>query len=477
MSKAADISLGRETVLATAARLVMALGGFAGVVVFARVLDRSVFGGVYVIYGIVRVVDRPMVGFGGAGQKRISERDAVKHEALGAQLAFNVAWIGLVAFGALLLAGHLRSYTGLEAAPLFLIAILATQSVYETMDRHLKGRGMIGAVTWIDTLRSYLTLPLQVALVLLGYGAVGVVFGLVGATLLTLPLIAYYLQARPAIPSWTTLRSLWAYARYYIPTTALSTLTSELDILLLAWLLVPGIAGDYKVAWTATMPAIYLAQVASTGLMSKASGRSARGEDVTADVQNTAAYASVLAIPLFFGAVALSEQVVTTLFGGEYAAAAPLLIGLALFRVVSTQTLQLRSVIDGLDHPEITLRLTTLTLVLNLGLGVVLVLWIGPIGVVIATVVAEVVRYFGYLRALRSLLDGVRVITRPVVEQAVAGALMYAAVAVVHRGYPVQSWIDLLVLVGFGTAVYAVVLLAISDHLRLTIRNVVSELA
>ncbi|MFB9805092.1 oligosaccharide flippase family protein [Haladaptatus pallidirubidus] len=278
MSEADGISLSRETLGGTAAQFTMAAVGFAGTVIFARWLGPATFGGVYLLFAVTKIADRPMNGWSLAAKKRLSESDALRPPAFGAQLLFNAFWVALAVVAVLVAGDALRAYTGLALAPVLLVLLLATESMYETIESLVQGRGRISAATWNDTLRSALTLPLQLWFVALpGIAGAGMVYGLVAASALTLPIIALFVSARPAIPSRAFLRSLVDYARYSIPTTILGTTYDRLDVLLLGFLLGSASAGFYEVAWKLTLPAVFVADVAGRGLMSTVSARRARG--------------------------------------------------------------------------------------------------------------------------------------------------------------------------------------------------------
>ncbi|WP_458206999.1 oligosaccharide flippase family protein [Haladaptatus sp. NG-SE-30] len=478
MSEAAGINLSKETLGGTVAQFTMAAIGFAGTVIFARWLGPTAFGGVYLLYALAKLADRPMNGWSLAAKKRLSESDALRPPAFGAQLLFDAGWLVIAGVVVFLAGDALRNYTELAAAPLLLVLLLATESVYETIDSLVQGRGRISAATWIDTLRSVLTLPFQIGFVWLlstagTVAAAGMVYGLATASALTVPVAAAFVGVRPTLPSRAFVRSLADYARYSIPTTALGTTYDRLDVLLLGFLLTPAAAGYYEVAWKLTLPAVFVADVAGRGLMAAVSARKARGTGAGEDVSNTVAYTGVLAFPIFFGALALSESLVVTVYGPEYREAALLLVGLAAYRIIRTQSGPLLQAVNGLDRPDIAMRLSAVAVVVNLALGVVLTLRFGPIGVVVATIVAETLQYLGAVSFLRKVVSGFVPLSRPMVAQIGASLVMFGAISTVHASFPVRSWSDLAVLVSLGGVVYLGVLFAVSPGARHTLGEAV----
>ncbi len=356
--------------------------------------------------------------------------------------------------------------------------------MYESFDNLVQGRGKISAATWVDTLRSVFTLPLQIGFVALlstaaVVGSAGMVYGLALASALSLPLVVAYVAARPTIPSRAFVRSLAEYARYSIPGSLLSTTYDRLDVLLLGFLLVDGTSavGLYEVAWKLTLPAVFVADMAGRGLMATVSARRDRKTGPARDISNTLAYAGILAFPVLFGSLALSEPLVVTVYGPDYRNAAILLVGLALYRVVRTQSGPLFQALNGLDRPDVAMRLSAVAVVVNLVLGVLLTLRFGVIGVVLATIVAESLMYLGALRFLRGELVGIEPISRPMVAQVGASVAMFVVVSVVHRSLSVGSWSDLLTLVSLGGTVYVGILLVVSSGVRRTLEEAVRGLS
>ncbi|QLG48858.1 lipopolysaccharide biosynthesis protein [Natrinema halophilum] len=473
MTDATSVSLGGETVKATAAKFAMAGIGFAGTVVFARILGPTGFGGFYLLFSLVKLGDRAVNGWGTAIMKRYSEADTPKRELIGGQLVFTVAWLVLTGVLSVLASQWLVSYTGLPEAPVLFVVLMGAVTLYEPTDRVVQSRGLVGASMWIDTFRSLLTFPLQLAFVLLGLGAAGMAYGLAAATFLSLPALWYFVRTKPTVPTGDTLESLWAYAKYSIPNSFLGQAYDRFDILLLGYLLAPAAAGQYEVALKLTMPATFVMLAAQSMLMARVSRLHSQGESVSTDVSNTLAFTSLVAIPMFFGAAVMPELLVVTAYGAEYGDAAMLLVGLALYQVVSTQSGPLMSTLSGIDRPDINTWISAATLSLNVVLGVALTLTYGAIGVVIATVAAETVQYVLAAAVVKRELPAVVLFPRTLVEQVAAAVLMAVVVFFLLRAVPVDRWYHLLAVVSAGAVVYSTALLTISQKLRVTIEGVV----
>jgi O-antigen/teichoic acid export membrane protein len=305
-----------------------------------------------------------------------------------------------------------------------------------------------------------------------GFGAAGMGYGLAAATLLTIPVALYFLRVVPAVPSRETVASLWSYARYSIVSSFVGRAYDRFDVLLLGALVTTGAVGDYEVAYKLTLPATMLTGVVGSGLTPKVSNRHSKGQAVATDVTNAVSYTSLLSVPIFFGALAIPKSLVVTLYGPEYATAAAFLVGLALYQVVSTQTLMYQHTLAGLDLPDVQMRVNVVTLAFNVVVGVALLAVVGPLGVVVATILAEGLRYLASMVAVRRRLKDVEVVPRALLEQALVGVVMFAVVEAAQQTVVVRSWVDLGLLVGVGAVTYGLVLLAVSPGLRFTVSSV-----
>jgi O-antigen/teichoic acid export membrane protein len=164
-----------------------------------------------------------------------------------------------------------------------------------------------------------------------------------------------------------------------------------------------------------------------------------------------------------------------TVYGPDYRGAAILLVGLALYRVVNTQAQIHIRTLEAVDRPRTIFRASVVALAVNIPLGYALIIEYGAIGVVAATVVAEGLRYTILVVATQRVID-IGIITGELPRQIIASGVMYVAVVAVRSAVGEWSWLVLLAVVGFGAAVYVVVLTVISRRLRVTARGILTDL-
>lgn len=470
-----DTDFGVQVGIGVVGRVITAVVAFLGSILLARVLGPTGYGTFYLLMAVVALLDNPVTGWAIACRKRLTETDFPSGEALGSTIIGIGVGSALVFAGAWVAAGPIARFTGYAYGWLLLSVLFVGMVTYRTVNEVLKSTEHFGASTWLEASRDTLRVIGQAVLVLAGFGVSGMVGGMVVATLLVAPIALYLIGIRPQLPSRETLRGLWSYARFSVPLGVVNTAQTRMDLILIGFLVSAEVAGSYEVAYKLTIPAMFVAGVAQNGLMGRISNLRSRGEPVVGDVENNLAYASVLGIPLFFGAAALAGPIVVTIYSSQYAAAAPFLVGLALFRLLRTQRAILKSTLDGLDRPDLNLRIALFVFPFNLVLGLALLFAIGPIGVVVATVVSEFVGYSSRAYLVRSLIPSVTLFPRPLLEQLVCGGLMAILVFAARAALPLGSWYVVAFIVGLGGVAYFVALVGISHSFRSTILAIASD--
>lgn len=467
-----EIDIGLESLKGFLAKLLQAVLGFAGTIVFARMLGPTDFGGFYFLLAMIHFATTPLVGVSEALKKRYSEPGVSGRRMFGAAMLPIGGYLACALGAVFVFRGLLIAETNVVDAHVVAAALFVAFAVFYPAQKMLGGAGWIGKQTWNDTLRSVLTIAFQLAFVLAGFGAAGMGYGLAGATLLVVPVALFYLRLLPSLPRREDLRSLWDFARYSIPGMLVGQTYRRFDLFLLGAILTTGTVGHYEVAYKLTLPATFLPTVVSSTLMPKVSGLASTGRDVTADVVNAASYTGLLAVPIFFGALALAEPLVVTVYGPPYRQAAPMLVGLALYQVLRSQVFVWSSTLSGIDRPDLGLRIGVGVLVFNVVLGIALIYEIGAIGVVIATVVAEFLRYVLLVYVVGTQIGSIDYVPRPLVEQFVAGVMMFVVVWQARGFVSFDAWSDLAGLVLLGAVAYAAVLVSISSGFRTTLLSV-----
>jgi len=472
-----ELDLSVEVVKGSAAKFTQAILGFAGTIIFARALGPASFGGFYLLMSLVRVLDWPTQGWASAGKKRYSEKSSVKNEIVGAQLLVNLALISIAVVTASVAGDFLVSYTGVQNAPILFVLMFAALIFFYPFQKLLTAKGYVSLQAWNDTLRSVTTFGFQLALVLVGWGAAGMSVGWALSTALAVPISFYYLKIWPALPSVSTLRSVWSFARYSMVTSIFSMAYGRYDVLLLGFVVGTAASGYYEAALKLSVPATFVSTIAGSGLMAKVSNRFSKGESFHRTVSRTLSYSSILAIPMFFGGLVLSKQLVVTAYGQEYRSAAALLVGLLFYQIVRTQSKILVRTLSGMDKPRLIMWVSATTLGLNVIVGYALLLEIGPVGVVVGTIIAELLRYVVTAYYVHQLAPDITILPSLLRYQAVASGLMAAVVYFVAQSTSINSFLVLGTIVGLGGIIYFAALVLLSENFRYICQRMLSNFA
>jgi O-antigen/teichoic acid export membrane protein len=292
--------------------------------------------------------------------------------------------------------------------------------------------------------------------------------GLVVGAGLLIPFAARTFGWKVDQPTKDEIHSVWEFARWSIPQSLLGRVYSRLDILLLGFILGPTPVGWYEVAWKVVLPSGIISQVASDGLMTSVAVEGTGGKEInekfTNRIRQTLDAGSFLAIPAFFGSLVIGKPLLTEVFGVAYESATPFLVGLAVFQVIVTQTTPLIQTLNGIDKVRVTVPITAVTLAINALLGFALITTIGPVGVVVATIIAQVVQYILSLVALMRTVGTFLPITRLHIVEIIAGLSM----AIVLYLIPVQIEGNIIVAssVVLGSFIYFSIILSLSKRSR-----------
>jgi len=468
-----DTDFGVQVGLGSLGNASSAVVGMIGAVILARVLGPDGYGLFYVTLGIANLFENPVNGWATACKKRLTETDFDAGEALGSVLVMTFV-LSLV--GAPFAYFTLSLTTTNEIIPLAVPILFIPMSTYWALTRILSGRSNFSLAAWSTVSHTLFKITSQVVLVVLGFDVWGMIGGAAVGSILVIPIVYRWIGVRPVFPSRSSFASIGEFAKWSIPQGFVGTALSRMDVILLGWLSSSAIAGNYQVALKLTLPAMFISSAINNGLMARVSNLESRGDYWSEDVTNALSLTSLLAIPIAFGAITIGEEVLVTIYSNQYAGAGSFLIGLAIYRLLVTVSSPLESVVVGLDYPRLSFYISLTRFVLNVTAGLILWYLIGPIGIVVATVIAQVLSYLMYVAAVRSLANRTAYIPQPLLKQILAGAVMALSVWVARQFVGAQEVLTVILLVALGAIVYSILLIVISPFIRVTAKGIYADL-
>lgn len=475
MRETQNLSISGEALLGVSSQAVSMGFGFVAFVLFARELGATGLGEYLIVLAAGRLVSKLAKGTGSAIKKRVSEVEADERELFGLGIAVQFALVAATAIVLTLTAKQIQWYVEAPRLVVSVVGIVATLGAFYIGQQFYQGLGYPGYSSWIDTARSVVTTLVQVSLLFTtDMGSFALVVGLCIANGVSALIAMLLARTWPAIPTRETVRSVWRFGRWSVPDALISDIYSRLDVLIIA-----SIVGNTAVAFYGTglrmvQPAAFIAGSIGLPLMVRTSGRHSKGLEPIHDLRNAVSYASILAIPIFFGSLAMPTALVSVVFGTEFGPAGPALIGLALFQIIQTFGSSFTSVWEGTDRINIEFKIALVVVIINISLAVAAAYPYGLLGVIGATIIAELIRIILY-EVVTARTFGSVIFPRPVFEQIASGAVMFGVVSLLADRVDITGWLPLLALIGAGGVVYVGVLFLISDGFRRTVRAVATE--
>lgn len=472
-----DLSISRETFLSLGGKMIQAGLGFVGTVAFTRMLGNDGLGRYRTVLAAAFVILTVSDDIAGVIKKRVAEVESESTEYLILALLIH-GGVTVVTIVGLSLGNSIAiPYFGSAELAAGVGLITAFVGFFSVLNNYQGGIGYPARSTWTDTLRSVLTLGAQVGLLIVGYQEFGVVVGLAVASLISGLFVWFSVRPSPVVPTVETARRTFTYARHSVPSSFINGLYQRADPLLINTFSGAGAVGFYSLAVQLTQPGTLFGSSIGSALTVKSSGVDSVGGDVRRDLVNSTSYIGLIAVPILFGAFAISDALMQAdLFGTTYNnAPGVVLIGIALIQVLNTYQKPFTSAISGSDRPDIILRVNLFVALLYapaaIGLGIVY----GFFGVIAGTVIAEGVRLIAY-QFVSTRLFGGAVFPRPAGHQFLAGGVMFAVVEGLSRVTNPSRLTVLGLLISIGAVVYFSTLLVVSQHFRKTLFRTLSEL-
>ncbi|WP_435335197.1 oligosaccharide flippase family protein [Haloarchaeobius sp. TZWWS8] len=457
----------RASISLFGARVLSQALGFASVVYFADQIGADGLGIYFTFVTVVSVTGVfAKVGLAGATVKRMNQAvdTAGRSVYLSSALLLHVPPFLLTAAVLVLAGPRLDEYVGLAAAVPLAVAAVALSVGGNLLTAALRGEDRVELTAVVDLLNQVVRLAVSVALLLLDFGVIALVFGhMVGN--LSRSLSAYaMLEARFTIPTREAAESLFDFSKYTAGMNVSALAYNWTDTLVLAYFASKAAVGIYETVWMISAVTLLAAQVLGSAL---APSMTRWHEDGRISMIETAfstamSFALVLVLPAIVGALVLGEELLGTLYG--YDQGALVLVVLLVGQVAAAVQQVTQNTLFGIDRPDHVFWTNVLSLAANVGLNVLLVPEFGMIGAAAATLTTAAVAAVSQVVLLRRYID-VRINPHTIGWQVLASVAMGVVVAGLAGWFPLETKLGLLALVGIGGGVYGVTVLA-NDEVR-----------
>lgn len=464
------------------------LAAFVGTIFFTRELGFDGIG-VYGTFLSFQMIAANVSSFGlyPVVVKRVSEGEhEARHFASGAAILFGgVAALSVVFF---LIREYVNAALHLDAAMLVPPAVLSW-GLFRLSGSFLEGKQQVALVGAIENARYALIVPIQAALVVLGHGVYGLIWGLIAGQFLTF-LVSYVGFARvvPARPSRDLFGEFLGYSKYAYVQSVSGQVFKHADYILINSLVGPAATGVYKNVFTLTEASMLFSSALAQVALPQISANTADGndEETTKILSAILTYAGLFAIPVLGGGAVVGNALLLTLYGASAGTTTLPLLGVvglanALIPVLALANLMngyregLEKFFLGTDRPRV-YAISGVLLVLTYGVTAYpLTTLYDAWGVAWATVLAFAVSVgtLLYLLDQSISLAAVADVGRQVVAMLVMVGVVYSLKMQLGGA---EGALRLAVLLGAGGVTYFAVLLLLSERIRIDVRGVLGDL-
>jgi O-antigen/teichoic acid export membrane protein len=364
--------------------------GFLALAYFARELTPTQLGIFFLFQTLMKVVAIPTdFGIRSALKKRISE-GSNRNEILTTGVLLKIALLAVFALVATVFRGPINQYLGADLAMWFIVVVVVSE-FGRLVISVLMGELRVGDTASIQVAQQATWVVVGAALVSMGYGVYGLVYGLIASFVTMFLSGAYRVSLSFGTPSLDHARSLFDFSRYSFVSRVGGYVYNWMDVALIGLLLSQAAVAPYEIAWRVSSTVLLLSSALTTTIYPQMSEWHSEGrtERIEALIPKVLTPALFFVIPSFFGIVVFSRDILGIVFSQQYASAWLVLVILASEEIFQAFHMIIGRALLAIDHPELAARASVVATVINLILNVVLISYFGIIGAAVATVAAS----------------------------------------------------------------------------------------
>lgn len=450
---------GRESIVLFGVNLAARLVGFLGLVYFARVLPPSELGIYFLFFLLVQVATLVSgLGLGPAIIQRVSATDrpsAMFSAAVAVILAASTAATALF----FLLRGQIAAYVGADV-PILLSLAVAAWLLADIHIRALQGEDRVVTGGLLQLLQDVLRVGTGAALISAGYGAVGLIYGVLLGFLATTVAGYVLTDLHLVVPRREDFGTLFAISRYTMFIGPTNFVYFWFDTFMIGLLLTRADVSAYEVAWQTIRVLIIPTNAIQQTIFPKVSRWASEGETGEIERILPGAIIFTLAIPVpgLVGLAVLGPEILSLVYRPAYIEAALPMAILGGFMLAESVHRVGSVVLMGMDRADVPFRTRIAGVILAVILNVALIPPFGLVGAAVATVAAKLVDAAWLWHSLVGIVH-VDPPVRSVSWLLGSAAVMGLGVVAVRRYVAVRGLFELLALVGFAVLVYGFLLL------------------
>jgi O-antigen/teichoic acid export membrane protein len=469
------MNIARSSLRIFLANLLSTLVVFGGLTYFARELGSGQMGSFFLFQAILSIITIVAdFGVGKSINKRISEGSPVK-KIYSTSLLMKLSLLLPFIFSIFYFDDIINSYIG-EGLAIYLILVLILQELARSLMEGLKGELRVGEIAGPVLARRVVYIGIGMLLVAFNYNVTGVVYGLIAGLIVMIIWGITKVSDVIARPSLEQARSLVNYSKYAFILSVEGTVYNWIDIAIIGFLLAQSDVGVYEMAWRVTAITMLFSRSVATSIFPQVSKWSVRDsydhiEELLSKVITPILFIS---IPAFFGILVLSQEILGILFGEEYASGWIVLIILMFEKLIRSIYIILSQSLQGIDRPDLAAKASGFSILLNIVLNSVLILYIGIVGAAIATAISLTVNTFIHATYLSKFIN-INIRYGQVGWIIFSSVTMAVIVSLIEFFIRIDTLVKLFTIIVLGAALYFLISV-MNKGVRETLTNSVEKL-
>lgn len=456
----------RQSTLSLVSTISITLFGFISTMLFSHLLGKDLMGVYYLFlayYGVFNMIGDG--GFGQAAVKRISEG-----EDQDAYLTAYVALRALLIIVSTLILLMIRPYfVDLQSYDFVIWIIIALTASFfgHTITYGIFGLGHVGIYSIANGIGDFFKIVVQVTTVLFGFSVFGLYGGFIAGILISVIICLKYFTFKPAKFSFCHISSLAVYEFWIFLIGTGSIVFVYADTIFIGYFMTNGDVGVYRTAYQFTSLASLLSLAIATTLTPKISHWSANNEvdKIAPVVTRGITFSFILAIPVAFGGILLSERLLYFFYGADFAEGSAVCSILFNMQIISVFTLLLGVALTASDHARQAFYAAGIAALLNIALNVTLIPIFGINGAALATLISFSLNAILISHLLKRYIS-IRIELLPIAHIIIASLIMALFVFIYIQFVPLDNVVVTLIPVVIGAFIYATLLLKLDRGIR-----------
>ncbi|MFC6727223.1 flippase [Natronoarchaeum mannanilyticum] len=449
------MNIARSSLKLAVSRAGSATIGFLIIVYLTRNLDTDILGTFFLFQALLGLISIPVdFGMRRSLSKRLSERSN-DGEVITTVILMKIIPLSICLFLVYSLRSQINNYLGADLVTLLISAIVLQEMALFTIGV-LNGQLRVGETAVPKFTRRIAFASTTFFLIERGFGVRGAIYGLLIGLSAMLAIALYRVQISFGFPSFSMAASLFEYSKYAFISSVGGYLYNWMDVALLGLFLTQSDVSIYEVSWRVTAIVMLLGQSVATTIFPQVSKWDADGahERIENLLPQAVAPVLLLVIPAFMGTIVLSQEILSVVFGSEYAVGQLVLIILMGEKVIQSVHIILGTALQGIDRPDLAARAAIIAIFLNLVLNIVLILQYGIVGAAVATGLSFIANSLLHAYYLSQFVN-IRLPWQEIGATVVASIGMGSIVFMIKNYHTIDSLQSLLGIVITGMVVYA----------------------